>query len=163
MTEELDLDLNDFGQSEEDIRNKGVEKRIKSLSEKVRQTSEERDELVKAKEQAEQEKSGAIKERDFYASFADSTAKYPEANAFKDSIKEKVMSGYTVEDATVAVLAKEGKLQNYTPPVANETVAGGSAVNQPLQGGTKPMGEMTRDEKRAALLEAVERGDISVQ
>lgn len=162
MTEEQDIDLTDLGEDEE-IRNKSVEKRIKSLSEKVRLTSEERDELARAKEQAELEKSGAIKERDFYASFADATAKYPEANTFKDSIKEKVMSGYTVEDATVAVLAKEGKLQNYTPPVEKETVAGGSAVNQPLQGGTKPLGEMTREEKRAMLLEAEGRGDISVQ
>ena len=130
-----------------------VEKRIKGLSQKVKDTSDERDKLVI-------ERDSAKKEVEFYSSFSNATDKYPLAKDFKDKIKEKVLAGYTVEDATVAVLASEGKL---TPaPPATESPAGGSAVNQPSPGGPKSLEEMTREEKREEVLKAVERGEISV-
>ncbi len=79
---------------------------------------------------------------------------------YKDAIKEKVMKGYSVEDATVATLAAEGK---FSAPVApRETIAGGSATNSIQSDGPKSMNEMTRDEKRAELLRAeAEGGDLS--
>ena len=65
------------------------------------------------------------------------------------------MSGYTVEDATVAVLAKEGKLTGMpTPQPPVENPAGGSAITN-LGGGEKSLNEMSRDEKRAALVDAL--------
>lgn len=158
MTEELEIDL-----EEENINRNKVEKRIRDLSEKVELTSKERDELKTLHEKTEQEKNTALKERDFYASFVDSTSKYPGAGEYKDVIKEKVMAGYSVEDATVSVLAKEGKLGLNQAPVEKETVAGGSAINQiNNSSGIKPLGEMSRDEKRQAILEAEARGDISL-
>ena len=81
------------------------------------------------------------------------------ARKLKEKIKEKVLAGYTVEDATVAVLASEGKL---TTPTETENVAGGSATNPPSSGGPNPLEEMTREEKREEILKAAERGDISV-
>src|SRR3990167_994874 len=92
--EEIDLDLDNLDQDIE--RKNKVEKRITDLSDKVRLTSEERDELkgLLATEQAAKE--AAIKERDFYSSFTDATIKYPGANEYKDIIKEKVLSGYSV-------------------------------------------------------------------
>lgn len=155
MEEELELDLNE-GQHI----NK-TEERIKNLSSKVKDTSRERDE-ANAKAQSEAEARVAVeKERDFYASFSDQTSKYPGASEHKDAIKEKVMAGYSVEDATVAVLAKEGK---YTPQVeqapAPANAAGGSASFQLPSGSSKTLGEMSRDEKRAELEAAIGRGDI---
>lgn len=136
-----------------------VEKRIKELSNKVKTTSQERDDLVAAKKESDAERDNAKKEVEFYSAFSDTTDKYPNAKDFKDQIKEKVLVGYSVEDAAVAVLAKEGKL---TAPKVSTNVAGGSATNVPISGESKPLSEMTRDEKRAELLKAIERGDISI-
>ena len=155
-----DLDLDDIDQDIE--RKNKVEKRITDLSEKVRLTSEERDELKGLLATEQQAKEAALKERDFYSSFTDATIKYPSANEYKDVIKEKVISGYSVEDATVAVLAKEGKLvmpEASTEPEPNP--AGGSAVNQPPEG-EKKLEEMSREEKREAIIEAERKGDITV-
>lgn len=151
----------DLGLEEGEIKNK-VEKRIKDLSEKVKTASQERDELSKAKAEAETARASAEKERDFFSSFSDMTGKYPGASEYKDAIKEKVLAGYDPEDATVSVLAKEGKLSNYTPPARTESPAGGSASTTMRNEGYKTVGEMTKAEKRAELerMEA-ESGGIS--
>jgi hypothetical protein len=152
----------DLGLEEGEIKNK-VEKRIKDLSEKVKLTAGERDELAKGKTDAETAQKNAEKERDFYSSFADSAGSYPEASNYKDAIKEKVMSGYSVEDATVSVLAKEGKLNNYTPPSPkHDSPAGGSATNAVQTKMEKPLNEMTKAEKREALIQMEnETGGVS--
>lgn len=155
--EMIDLESN----AEEINSRNRVEERIKSLSDKVRLTAEERD-AAQAKIQAEAEaRAKAEKERDFYASFSDSVTKYPGASEYKSVIMEKVLSGYSTEDATIAVLAKEGKLG--AAPVAQPTVnIGGSAINLPQSGTPKPLSEMSREEKRQALRDAEARGDISM-
>ena len=157
MADEFDLD-----QLEENINNKNkVEQRIKDLSEKVRTTSQERDELSKAKQQLEVERDSISKERDFYSKFSDSTAKYAGAHEYKDKILEKVKAGYDVEDATVAVLAKEGKLGSPAAQVVEkDTVAGGSATTAMKGDGIKSLSEMNRDEKRAALMEGDSKGEL---
>lgn len=112
--------------------------------------------------EAEAAKVAAEKDRDFYASFTESTAKYPGAAEYKDKIKEKVQAGYSLEDATVSVLNKEGKLTQSAPKVEIAPAAGGSAVNQLPDGGSKTLKEMTRDEKRQALIEEEKKGNISL-
>ena len=160
MADELDIDLD---QLDENInKTNRVEQRLKDLSEKVRNTAQERDSLTEATKTLQVERDDALKERDFYAKFSDSTAKYAGAHEFKDKIREKVMAGYDVEDATVAVLAKEGKLSQPTQVVEKDTVAGGSSATAMSGGGQKTLSEMTRDEKRAKLVEAEAKGDISV-
>lgn len=139
-----------------------VEERIKTLSSKVKTTAEERD-AANAKVQTETEARMKVeKERDFYATFTESAAKYPGSLAFRDQIKEKVIAGYSVEDATVSVLNKEGKLTPEIKTVEVAPAAGGSAVNQLPDGGQKTLREMTRDEKRAALIEEERKGNISL-
>ena len=96
----------------------------------------------------------------FAEGFTDIVAENPAAKEFKTDIQAKVMSGYSLEDATFAVLGKAGKLNQ--PKVETTHTAGGSAATNISNGGTKSIQDMTRDEKRAALLEAVERGDIGV-
>lgn len=151
--EDFELDLDN-----QEVNNK-VEKRIKDLSEKVKTTAQERDELAKGKADADIARATAEKERDFYSSFADSASTHPEASSYKDAIKEKVLAGYSVEDATVSVLAKEGKLTNYTPiPTRSENPAGGSATTNLQSDTQKSLSEMTRDEKREALIKAESEG-----
>jgi len=138
-----------------------VEKRIKDLSEKVRVTAEERDAGGRKLEEEVARASNLQKEVEFLNSFGDQLSKYPDASPFKDKIKEKVLRGYSVEDATISTLASEGKLSPKEVHVDN--VAGGSAaINQPIPGAQKTVSEMTREEKRAKLIEAEQRGEISL-
>lgn len=128
--------------------------RFKDLSDKVKTTAEERDaEKLKA-EKAEADKNAAKKDVEFYKNFNTTASKHPGATDYQDQIKEKVDAGYELEDATVSVLAREGKLTNSS--VQRDSPAGGSAATAMKSGGEKELSEMTRDEKRAAL-EEVER------
>ena len=161
--EEVDLEENQEGieediQLDDDQQENKVEKRIKQLSNKVKITSKERDELAKANEKLKAERDSAKKETEFSSSFTENPH-YQVAKDYKDKIKEKVSGGYSVEDAIVAVLAKEGKLSAIQ---ATENPAGGSATNPPMSGESKPLNDMTREEKRAEVLKAMDRGDISL-
>ena len=158
MTDEtLDLEQLD-NQIEQESK---VEKRIKDLSEKVRLTSEERDAERRRLEETLNKTTELQRERDFFASFSDVVSTHPAAKDHKDDILAKVKDGYSVEDATFAVLGKLGKLSQPEPVIENP--AGGSAaVNQPIAGGSKGVSEMNREEKRAKLVEAEQRGDISL-
>lgn len=140
-----------------------IEKRIKDLSEKVRLTSEERDAERTKLDEALKASSGLQKEVEFLNSFGNQLGKYPDASQFRDQIKEKVLKGYSIEDATVSTLASQGKLNPQREEITIDNVAGGSAaVNQPITGGQKTVTQMTRDERRNALLEAEKRGDLYV-
>ena len=156
-----DIEL-DLEQLDENINNENkVEQRIKDLSNKVKLTSQERDEKSKLLQERDVELQNTSKERDFYKGFSSSATKYPNAIAHQDEILAKVKAGYDVEDATVAVLAKAGKLTSPAPE--RQQVAGGSAPTAlASNSGNKSVSEMTRDEKRAALLDAQAKGDISV-
>ena len=159
MSDELDLEQLD---NEIETTNK-VETRIKDLSSKVRLTAEERD-AMRVKLDTELNKNTELqRERDFFSGFADVVSTNPAAKDHKDDILAKVKNGYSVEDATFAVLGKAGKLGQPQPIVDTTNVVGGSAsVNQPMSGAQKKVSEMTRDELRSALLEAEKRGEISL-
>ena len=128
---------------------KREDKRLKSLSEKVELTSKERDTY-----KAEAEK--ASREASFYKDFNGMVSKYPQAAELQDKIREKVMGGYTVQDATAAVLVNEGRFQ--APQAPRENPAGGSSVNQPPK--VKSMSEMSQAERLEALKEAERAGQI---
>ena len=163
--ENIDLEALD---SEIDRDNK-VEKRIKDLSDKVRSTAEERDAQKNLNTEKDAKLADIQRERDFYAGFADVLSVNPQAKDHKDEILAKVKGGYSVEDATFAVLGKAGKLGQApaqpSQPQRHVEVAspiGGSAVTQHSTGGDKPISQLTRDEKRERLLDAEARGDIAV-
>lgn len=155
MADELELDLS----QEEQAINK-TQERITNLSSKVKDTAKERDEAKAAAEAAEQARIAAEKERDFFKDFSGLTSKYSAAGEYQSQILEKVKAGYSVEDATVAVLNKEGKLT--ASPAPQGPAAGGSATTATLETGGKTVAEMSREERRSALLEAEKRGDISL-
>ena len=162
MTDNNDLDLE---QLDSDIEKENkVEKRIKDLSEKVRLTSEERDEQKKLLSERDKKIAELERENAFSSGFVDMLSSHSAAKDHKDEIKEKVLKGYSVEDATLAVLGKAGKLSQPQPPPPPkpENPAGGSAVTQPLVGNQKTVKDLSREEKRQQLLEAETRGDISM-
>ena len=130
-----------------------VEKRIKTLSDKVRLTAEERDEQARLLREAGDKTAAVERERDFYQGFSDVVSTNPAAKDHKDAILEKVKLGYTVEDATYAVLGKAGKLNNPAPTTETQPIAGGSAVTNPPQGGEKSISEMTQAERREVLMD----------
>lgn len=166
MTDEfdnLDLDLDS-----ENINR--TEQRIKSLSTKVRETASERDAAKEEATKAESLRVTAERERDFYSGLTDVLPKYAAASEHKDEIKEKVLAGYSLEDATVSVLNAHGKLTPQVEQVnapqqqAQPAAAGGSApTNLPAGGSSdKSIGEMTPEERKVAFQEAVARGDIAL-
>lgn len=162
--EELDLDI-DLEQAEEKINKKNkIQERITGLIQKEKTTAQERDELAKARKAAEDERDALKKDVEFYSKFSDSVTKYKDAAAYKDRIREKVMAGYDVEDATISVLAKEGKYGNtVTPePIEKDSPIGGSAVTQTHKGGQKPLNEMNKQDLKQALMEAQSRGDLAM-
>lgn len=151
----LDLDL-DQGE----VPNR-TEKRIKDLSEKVKTTATERDDFAKGKADEESKRIAVEKERDFFKNFNTVSSKYQGAADYQDKILEKVKSGYDVEDATISILAKEGKYQpQAAPPPPKESPAGGSATTT-LKSGEKSLEEMTREEKKAAVQDSLNKGEIS--
>ena len=156
--EELDLEKLD-GEIE---RENKVEKRIKDLSDKVKLTATERDELKDLNTRKDAENTQLKKENEFLNSFGDVLGKHPEASAYRDQIKEKVLKGYSVEDATVSTLASEGKFNFQKQEVRVDSPVGGSAVTQHQSGGEKPLSQLTRDERRAKLIEAEANGDLSI-
>lgn len=137
-----------------------TEARITALSGKVREASNERDAAKLLADTKTAEAAEAIKERDFYAAFSDVVSTNPAAKDHKDEILAKVKSGYTTEDATFAVLGKAGKLG--APAVERQSPAGGSAQTTVTGSPVKTPQEMSRDERRAALMEAEKRGDLSM-
>lgn len=157
---DLDIDLEEI---EKNINSKNkIEERLRDLSGKVKLTAQERDEIAKAKQELEDKNKSLAKEVEFYSSFSKTSSKYPNAGEHLDEIKAKVLAGYDPEDATISVLAKAGKLTAPRQEVDKSTALGGSAVNNPSSKGPKPLHEMSRDEKRAMLLDAESKGEISV-
>ena len=156
MSEELDLDLEnpDLEAAEEEKRNDRTKLRIKDLADKTKVAEE-------ARAKAEADKDVALKEASFFKNFNPLVSKYPGASEFQEAIRERVMKGYDAEEATLAVLAKEGK---YTPPPApeppKENPAGVSAATAVSAGGEKSLEEMSKDEKKSALKESLDKGEI---
>ena len=123
--------------------------RIKELSEKVELTSKERDELKEAREKDQKRIADLERDNVFSSGFADILGTQPAAKDHKDAIKEKVLAGYSVEDATFAVLGKAGKL-GIAPESTAQEVAGGSSATT-LSTGQKSIQDMTQAERREIL------------
>lgn len=126
-----------------------AEDRIKQLSDKVELTAKERDEKDKLLSESNTKVANLEKENAFNSGFADMLGTHSAAKDHKDDIKAKVLAGYSVEDATLAVLAKAGKLGVATTTAPQ--VAGGSAATAMPQGGQKSVQEMTQAERRTQL------------
>lgn len=159
--EQVDLELSEPQGAENDRQNN----RNQILANKVKAEAE-------ARAKAEADAAQAAKERDFFKSFNSLAAKHPGASEFQDQIFERVVNkGYDPEEATLAVLAKEGRLNAQPQPEAaapapvidrqpQASPAGGSASTNVTQSGGRRAEDMTLDEQRAELVEAERRGDL---
>lgn len=154
------MDENQLDTIEADInKTNAVEERFKNLVGSKKEAEAKFEAAEKARLESEARVANLEKEASFLNSFSDVTAKFPTASEYKDKIKEKVMSGYSVDDAAISILVAEGK---FTPPqVPMGTVAGGSAPNQIVQGG-KTVQDMSSADRWAALKEAERKGDIGL-
>lgn len=156
MEEDLDLELDNIQTNTE--QNAKVKNRFQQLSEKVINTSKERDDaLAKGNTEAEA-RVKAEKERDFFKGFSANITKYPEAANHQDKILELVNKGYDPEDAMVSVLAKEGK---FAPAeIKREIQAEGGSAPTTMEG-TKEFRDMKPDEKLDRLKELDKSGDLA--
>lgn len=154
--DDLNLDLDNV---QNDVQQKLQTKdRFAKLTEKGIESEKAR-ETAEAKAQAESERAAkAEKDLEFYKSFSQLSSKHPGASDFQDQIKERVDKGYDPEDATLAVLAKEGRLGGQTVQVSRPDIAGGSAQTNLGDGGGKNISEMTQAEKADALMQAEKEG-----
>lgn len=119
-----------------------AQERITELSDKVKTTAGERDVANSKAEEAERRAA-------FAEGFVDIVATQPAAKEHKDEIREKVLKGYSVQDATYAVLGAAGKFGGTA--VQSPQVAGGSAATAMPQGGMKEVKDMSQTERRAQL------------
>lgn len=161
VEENQDDIIDEIDEPEEGQQGSKVEKRIKTLSNKVKLTAQERDNEVKARKKAETERDNLKKDNEFSTSFAENPH-FSVAKDYKDEIKKKVSGGYSVDDAIVSVLAKEGKLDAIKVVIKPDNPAGGSSPNLPTTGDQKPLNDMSREEKRAAVMEEMNKGNISL-
>ncbi len=129
--ENEELNLDELDKIETGADNKlQVRNRFQQLANDKRDLSQKLEVEAKAKTEAEAKLASFEKETNFYKTFNTLSAKYPEAVNFQDKILEKVNQGYDQEDATVAVLNKEGKLGGVAQPIApiRQNAEGGSAI-----------------------------------
>lgn len=153
--DELNLDLDTVeANAQEKLQ---VKDRFAKLTEKGLESEKARVE-AEAKAQTESERaSKAEKDLEFYKSFSQVSSKHPAASEYQDQIKERVDRGYDPEEATLAILAKEGKLTNQ--PVQRQVAAeGGSAQTNLGDGGNKEINDMTNAEKAEALMQMEREG-----
>lgn len=122
-----------------------AQERITELSEKVKTTATE----LQAEKDA---RIAAERKVAFVEGYAEILTTQPGAKDHKAEIEAKVASGYTVQDATYAVLGPTGKLVTTpAPQVPQPNPAGGSAPTQLPASGVKPVSEMSQAERRAKL------------
>ena len=134
---------------EDDNKESRSQQRIKQLSDKVELTAKERDELKTIREQDQKKIAELERENTFNSGFADVISTHTAAKDHKDAIKEKVMAGYSIEDATFEVLGKAGKLGKVQESTVTD-VAGGSATTTPQSTQKEPK-DMNQSERRDVL------------
>lgn len=160
---DLDLNLDELDQIEASADGKlQVRNRFQQLANDKRTLAQEKDELTKQKVEAEAKIAQLEKQSEFHKNFSKVSAKFPEATNYQDQILERVNKGIDLEEATAAVLFKEGKLGNQVAqPVQRPVQAeGGSAVTN-VSSEEKPLSEMPMSEKLAALQEMEKSGELT--
>lgn len=158
MEDELELELQTGVQPQINR----TQERINSLTSKLGDVSREKEEALRKAEEAERKAQEAEKNLKFVSDFSEMVPKYQAASEYRDAIKEKVDAGYTIEDATVAVLNANGKLipqAQEEPVIETAPIAGGSAPTQlPTQ--AKSPSEFTQDDLRAELSKPERAADL---
>lgn len=159
--DDLDLNLEELDAIEASADNKlKVKNRFQVLSDKVKSEAQAREQAeAKFKEQSDA-LSKAEKETQFLKTFNQLSSKHPEASNYQDQILERVNKGYDPEEAVLAVLAKEGKLNVAQPAQRQVQAEGGSAINNVAEG-DKSFKDMSETDKLSVLEEAERSGELA--
>lgn len=158
--ENEELNLDDLDQIESNADKKQLQiNRYQQLANDKRALSQEKDELTKQKAEAEAKLANLEKERDFLKTFSQLSSKHPEATNYQDQILERVNKGMDAEEATIAVLYKEGKLTQAPPQQRTPMAEGGSAVTN-VNVGEKPLDDLSMVEKLNQLKELEKSGEL---
>ncbi len=154
--DDLNLDLDSL---QDNVEQKlQVKDRFAKLTEKGIE-AERKAQEAETKANAEAERaSKAERDLQFYKSFSQISSKHPEATNYQDQILERVNKGMDTEEATVAVLYKEGKLNYAAPQQDLGQITGGSAPNTP--GIEKDFHDMNLEEKRVVMNELEKTGEL---
>ncbi len=156
MDNELDLNLDDLDQNAD--KQLQIKNRYQQLANDKRDLSQKLEAEGKAKAEAEAKLAQMEKETNFFKTFSQISSKHPEATNYQDQILERVNRGMDAEEATVAVLYKEGKLTP-TPAPKPPIAEGGSAVTN-VNVGEKSLNDLTMAEKLAELRELEKSGEL---
>lgn len=159
----LDLDnvLGEFDQIESNADSKlQVKNRFQQLANDKREIAQQKEAEAKARAEAEARAKEAEMKAEFYKNFNSVSSKYPEAANFQDQILERVSKGIDMEEATLGILAKEGKFGAPAPaPMPTPSPEGGSALNT-IPDGPKDLADMSQNEMFDALREAEKNGEL---
>lgn len=153
---ELDVDLEDLDQIDANSDRKlQVKNRYQQLANDKRELSQKLEAEAKAKAEAETKRLEAEKKLEFYKGFNTISSKYPEAANYQEQILDRHSKGIDLEEATLGILAKEGKLQaTKTEEVHPE---GGSAINPEV---VKDPSNLTVGESLQTLKDLEKTGDL---
>lgn len=156
-----DLNLDELtqldSQAEEKLKAKN---RYQQLANDNRDLAQQREAESKARADAEAKAQEAEKKVEFYKNFSKISSKYPEAANFQDQILERVNKGLDVEEATLGLLAKEGKLNPPTAqPMDMPNPIGGSALNS-LEAGPRDARDMNTGEMLDSLRDLEKSGEL---
>lgn len=157
MEDDINLDFNQI--EEEADRKLKAKNRFQDLSEKVRQEAQAK-EAAEAKAKAESEaRASAEQERDFFKNFAQVSSKYQGSAEYQDKVFEKVKSGYDLEDAIIATMARENKAPVNAGVQSTMQPEGGSALTQVSE--SQGLNDMSAADKLAQLQELEKSGELS--
>lgn len=158
---ELDLNLDELDQIDVNADRKlQVKNRFQQLSDKVKLEAQEK-EKAQAEAKANADRISVLeKEANFHKSFSQISSKYPEAINYQEQILDRVNKGLDAEEATLGVLAKEGKLVNQAPQPVRQQAEGGSAITNVSEDDKTPQ-DMNVNEKLVQLQELEKSGELS--
>ncbi len=161
MEKENEINLDELDQIETGADKKlQVRNRFQQLANEKNQARQEREQAEAKVKELEAKALQVEKESNFYKTFSQLSAKYPEATNYQEQILERVNKGYDQEEATLAVLAKEGKLGTQSvppPPAKTPSAEGGSAITNVIDGEKT---ELSMSEKLEALKGMEKSGEL---
>ncbi len=158
MEDDLNVDLDQIENNAD--KQLQAKNRFQQLANDKRTLAQEKEVLEAKNKEIEAKSLQLEKQAEFYKTFNQVSSKYPEATNYQDKIKEKVEQGYDLEDATVSVLNKEGKLSGGPITPVRPQAEGGSAVTN-VSEGDKSLNEMSMGDKLEALKELERSGELA--
>lgn len=159
MENELELNLDDLDQVEQNADKKlQVRNRFQQLANAKTEAQQKAEAESKARADAEAKAQEAEKRVEFYKNFSQLSSKHPGAVDYQDQIYDRFSKGLDMEEATLGILAKEGKLGSTPNPQEVIRPEGGSALNS--MEGPKDLQDMNQNDMLDSLKDFEKTGDL---